>query len=205
MDDVAETSASDLLIGWDGGSRATRKSTRKGGEALKKQCKQDLVAELAEQLKGTKAAFLADYRGLNVEKSTELRRKLRAAGAEYRVVKNTLLRLAAQGTATACLNPELKGPTSVTLVTADPVAPAKALVEFAKANQAFELKAGMLDGKLLSAAEVRALAELPSREVLLGRLLGTLNAPTSNFVGVLAAVPRSLVQVLSAVKDQKAA
>ena len=172
---------------------------------MNKQSKQDLVAELAEQLKGTKAAFLADYRGLNVEKSTDLRRKLRAAGAEYRVIKNTLLRLAAQGTPAACLDPELKGPTSVTLVTSDPVAPAKALVEFAKANQAFELKAGMLDGKLLTAADVKALAELPSREVLLGRLLGTLNAPTSNFVGVLAAVPRSLVQVLSAIKDQKAA
>lgn len=172
---------------------------------MKKQCKQDLVAELAEQLKGTKAAFLADYRGLNVEKSTELRRKLRAAGGEYRVIKNTLLRLAAQGTMAACLDPELKGPTAVTLVTSDPVAPAKALVEFAKANQAFELKAAMLDGKLLTVADVKALAELPSREVLLGRLLGTLNAPTSNFVGVLAAVPRSMVQVLSAIKDQKAA
>ena len=172
---------------------------------MKKQSKQDLVAELAEQLKGTKAAFLADYRGLNVEKSTELRRKLRAAGAEYRVIKNTLLRLAAQGTPAACLDPELKGPTAVTLVTSDPVAPAKALVEFAKANQAFELKAAMLDGKLLQVADVKALAELPSREVLLGRLLGTLNAPTSNFVGVLAAVPRSMVQVLSAIKDQKAA
>jgi len=172
---------------------------------LKKQSKHDLVAELAEQLKNTKAAFLADYRGLNVEKSTELRRKLRAAGAEYRVIKNTLLRLAAQGTPAACLDPELKGPTAVTLVTSDPVAPAKALIEFAKANQAFELKAAMLDGKLLQVADVKALAELPSREVLLGRLLGTLNAPTSNFVGVLAAVPRSMVQVLSAIKDQKAA
>ena len=192
MDEATEFSVSDLLIGWDGGPQA-RKSTRKGGEALNKQSKHDLVAELAEQLKGTKAAFLADYRGLNVEKSTELRRKLRAAGAEYRVIKNTLLRLAAQGTPAACLDPELKGPTSVTLVTSDPVAPAKALIEFAKANQAFELKVGMLDGKLLQAADIKALAELPSREVLLGRLLGTLNAPTSNFVGVLAAVPRSLV------------
>jgi large subunit ribosomal protein L10 len=93
----------------------------------------------------------------------------------------------------------------VALVTGDPVAPAKALVEFAKANQAFKLKAGMLDGKLLQPADVKALAELPSREVLLAKLLGTLNAPTSNFVGVLAAMPRSLVQVLSAIKDQKAA
>ena len=118
---------------------------------MNKQSKQDLVAELAARLKVTKAAFLADYRGLNVEKATELRRKLRAAGVEYRVVKNTLLRLAAKGTPAACLDAELKGPTAVALVTGDPVAPAKALVEFAKANQAFELKAGMLDGKLLQA------------------------------------------------------
>jgi large subunit ribosomal protein L10 len=172
---------------------------------LNKQSKHDLVAELAERLKVTRAAFLADYRGLNVEKATELRRKLRAAGVDYRVVKNTLLRLAAKGTPAACLDEHLKGPTAVAMVTGDPVAPAKALVEFAKANQAFELKSGMLDGKLLRPEDVKALAELPSREVLLGRLLGTLNAPTSNFVGVLAAVPRSLVQALSAIKDQKAA
>jgi len=172
---------------------------------LNRQSKEDLVAELAERLKGTKAAFLADYRGLNVGKATELRRKLRAAGVEYRVVKNTLLRLAARGTPVACLDAELKGPTAIALVTGDPVAPAKALVEFAKANQKFELKAGMLDGKLLRPEDVKALADLPSREVLLARLLGTLNAPTGNFVGVLAAIPRSLVQVLSAIKDQKAA
>ena len=172
---------------------------------MNRQSKEDLVAELAERLKVTKAAFLADYRGLNVEKATELRRKLRAVGVDYRVVKNTLLRLAAQGTQAECLDAHLKGPTAVAMVTGDPVAPAKALVEFAKANQAFELKSAMLDGKLLRPEDVKALADLPSREVLLGRLLGTLNAPTTNFVGVLAAVPRSLVQVLSAIKDQKAA
>lgn len=172
---------------------------------MNRQSKEDLVAELAERLKDTRAAFLADYRGLNVAKATELRRKLRAAGVDYRVVKNTLLRLAAQGTQAACLDTHLKGPTAVAMVTGDPVAPAKALVEFAKANQAFELKYGMLDGKLLRPEDIKALADLPSREVLLARLLGSLNAPTTNFVGVLAAVPRSLVQVLSAIKDQKAA
>jgi large subunit ribosomal protein L10 len=172
---------------------------------LNRQSKEDLVAELAERLKDTRAAFLADYRGLNVAKATELRRKLRAAGVDYRVVKNTLLRLAAQGTAAECLDAHLKGPTAVAMVTGDPVAPAKALVEFAKANQAFELKYAMLDGKLLRPEDIKALADLPSREVLLARLLGSLNAPTTNFVGVLAAVPRSLVQVLSAIKDQKAA
>jgi len=83
------------------------------------------------------------------------------------------------------------------------VAPAKALVEFAKKNTAFELKAGMLDGKLLAVADIKALAELPSREELLAKMLGSMSAPASNFVGVLAAVPRTFVQALSAIKDQK--
>jgi large subunit ribosomal protein L10 len=85
------------------------------------------------------------------------------------------------------------------------VAPAKVLAEFAKINAKFELKGGALDGKALSVADIQALAELPSREVLLAKMLGSLNAPASNFVGVLAAIPRSLVQVLAAIQDQKAA
>lgn len=164
-----------------------------------------MVAELVDQLAGAKAAFLADYRGLNVEKVNQLRTELRKAGAEYRVVKNTLLRLAAKGTTVECLDAELAGPTALTLVSGDPVAPAKVLSEFAKSNDKFQLKAGALEGKRLSVEEIKALAELPSREVLLGRLLGTLNAPVGNFVGVLAAVPRSLVQALAAIQDKKAA
>lgn len=172
---------------------------------MKKQSKEVVVAEFAEKLKVAKAAFLADYRGLNVEQTNVLRRKLKDAGVEYRVVKNTLLKLAAKDTNSACLEEHLSGPTAITLVNADPVTPAKALVEFAKQYNVFELKAGMLDGKLLSVADIKALAELPSREQLLAKLLGSLNAPASNFVGVLAAVPRSLVQVLAAIKDQKEA
>ena len=87
----------------------------------------------------------------------------------------------------------------------DPVSPAKALVEFAKQNEVFELKAGVLDGKLLAIDDIKALAELPSREELLAKMLGSMSAPATNFVGVLAAVPRSLVQVLAAIKDQKEA
>ncbi len=170
---------------------------------MNKQNKEALVAELAEKLKATKAAFLADYRGLNVEQANALRRKLQAVDVEYRVVKNTLLRLAAKDTGVACLEEHLAGPNAIALVTGDPVAPAKALIEFAKLHNAFELKAGMLDGKLLGAADIKALAELPSREELLAKMLGSMSAPASNFVGVLAAVPRALVQVLAAIKDQK--
>jgi large subunit ribosomal protein L10 len=170
---------------------------------LKKETKETIVAEFAEKLKVVKAAYLADYRGLSVDQANDLRNKLRAAGVEYKVIKNTLLRLAARDTDVACLDEFLSGPTAIALVTEDPVAPAKALVEFAKSNKVFELKAGMLDGKLLTAADIKALSDLPSREELLGKMLGSMSAPATNFVGVLAAIPRSLVQVLGAIKDQK--
>ena len=172
---------------------------------MNKQSKEALVAEFAEKLKQAKAAFLADYRGLDVEQANDLRNKLREVGVEYRVVKNTLLRLAARDTDAACFEEHLNGPTAIALVDADPVAPAKALVEFAKKHQVFELKAGMLDGKLLDASAIKALSDLPSREELLAKMLGSMSAPATNFVGVLAAVPRSFVQVLAAIKDQKEA
>jgi len=172
---------------------------------LNKQSKEDLVAEFAEKLKVAKAAFLADYRGLDVDQANDLRNKLREVGVEYRVVKNTLLRLAAKDTGSACFDEFLSGPTAIALVNEEPVGPAKALVEFAKKHEAFELKAGMLDGKLLAVAEIQALAELPSRDELLAKMLGSMSAPATNFVGVLAAVPRTFVQVLAAIKDQKEA
>ena len=172
---------------------------------MNKQSKEAVVAEFSSKLLESKAAFLADYRGLNVEQANELRRKLRDAGVEYRVVKNTLLRLAARETPAECLNEYLNGPTAIAFAADDPVAPAKALVEFAKNNKVFELKAGVLDGKLMTVEDIQALSDLPSREQLLAKILGSLNAPATNFVGVLAAVPRSLVQVLSAIQDQKEA
>ncbi|MDH3999180.1 MAG: 50S ribosomal protein L10 [Desulfuromonadales bacterium] len=170
---------------------------------MNKQSKEALVAEFAEKLKVAKAAFLADYRGLDVAQADDLRNKLREAGVEYHVVKNTLLKIAAKGTDSECLEDQLSGPTAIALAQDDPVAPAKALVEFAKQNEAFELKAGVLDGKLLGLDEIKALADLPSREELLAKMLGSMSAPATNFVGVLAAVPRTFVQVLSAIKDQK--
>ena len=172
---------------------------------MNKNSKEQLVAELASKLADAKASFLADYRGLDVEQVNNLRGELRKAGVEYQVVKNTLLKLAARNTGAACLEPHLQGPTAIAIAGDDPVAPAKVLAGFAKAHDKFELKAGALDGKLLSIEDIKALAELPSREELLAKMLGSMGAPVSNFVGVLAAVPRSLVQVLSAIQDQKAA
>jgi len=172
---------------------------------LNRNSKEQIVAELAEKLAEAKAAYLADYRGINVDQANELRGELHKAGVEYRVVKNTLVKLAVKGTDNECLDEFLNGPTALTIATGDPVAPAKALSEFAKKVEAFEIKAGVLDGKILSVAEIKALADLPSREVLLAKMLGSMSAPATNFVGVLAAVNRSLVQVLAAIKDQKEA
>ena len=172
---------------------------------MKKEGKEQIVAEVSALLATSKATFLTDYRGLNVEKTNQLRNELRAVGVDYRVVKNTLLRLAAKGTAAECLDGQLAGPTAVAFATGDPAASAKVLSAFAKNNKNFELKCGALGGKLLSSEDIQALADLPSREVLLARVLGSMSAPATNFVGVLAAVPRSLVLVLAAIQTQKAA
>lgn len=167
--------------------------------------KEQIVQELNARLKETQATFLADYRGINVDQVTAMRRELTQAGVEYRVVKNKLLKLAAQDTPAADLQGFCAGPTAIALSGSDPVAPAKILSKYAKAVEAFELKAGILDGKLLSVADIIALADLPSREEMLAKMLGSLNAPVSNFVGTMAAIPRSLVQVLNAIGESKSA
>ena len=167
--------------------------------------KEQVVQKLGKQLQETTAAFLADYRGINVEQATNLRREMTQAGVEYRVVKNNLLKLAAQGTPAEELQAYCQGPTAIALAGEDPVAPAKILNRYAKDIQAFELKAGVLSGKLMTVADIAALADLPSREELLAKALSSMNAPVSNFVGTLAAIPRSLVQVLNAIGQNKAA
>ena len=167
--------------------------------------KQAVVAEVAKHVAGAQAIVMAENRGMPVAAMTQLRAKARASGVYFRVVKNTLLRLAAKGTEVECLSGLLEGPTAIAIAPQDPVAPAKILADFAKTNAKFELKGGALGGKILSAKDIQALADLPGREVLLARLLGTFSAPATNFVGVLAAVPRSLVQVLAAIQEKKAA
>lgn len=167
--------------------------------------KEQIVQELSARLQETQAAFLADYRGINVDQVTEMRRELTQAGVEYRVVKNNLLKLAAQDTPAEGLQSFCAGPTAIAMSGADPVAPAKILSKYAKDIEAFELKAAVLDGKLLSVADISALADLPSREEMLAKMLGSLSAPTTNFVGTMAAIPRSLVQVLNAIGESKSA
>jgi large subunit ribosomal protein L10 len=171
---------------------------------LKKDSKQRVVAEMHDKLQRAKAVFLADFRGMNVGKATELRNELRKASVEYKVVKNTLLDLASRDTDKESLQPFFVGPTAVALSYDDPVSAAKVLSRFAKEQQAtFKLKAGVLTGKPITVSEIQALADLPSREVLIAKLLGTMQAPIANFVGVLAAVPGSFVRVLDAIRVQK--
>ncbi|MCG8567916.1 MAG: 50S ribosomal protein L10 [Desulfobacterales bacterium] len=165
--------------------------------------KKELVERLSEQLAGAEISILVDYKGLDVLAITELRAKLREAGVSMEVVKNTLLKLAAQDTDTALLNDFLKGPNALIVSQDDPVAPAKILVDFAKDHDKLEIKGGALGGKLLSVEDIKALSKMPSKEDLLAKLVYTLNAVPTNLVNVLSGVPRSFVNVLNAVKDQK--
>lgn len=166
--------------------------------------KQLVVKELAEKLKLAKGTVLTDYRGLNVEKVTDLRNKLRAANIEYRVVKNTLLRIAAEDAGIKGLEGYLEGPTALAM-SADPVAPAKVLADWIKANKMLELKGGILEGKVISAQGVTGLADLPPREVLLAMVVGTMNAPIIGLVNVLQGPLRKLVYAVDAVAKQKEA
>lgn len=172
---------------------------------MNKNSKQELVTEMHERLTRAKAVFLADFRGMNVGQATSLRNELRGASVEYKVFKNTLLELAAKGTEAEPLSPYLAGPTAVAISYDDPVSAAKVLSKFAKDPQGkFVLKAGVLSGKLLDVKQIQALADLPPREVLIAKMLGSMQAPATNFVGVLAALPGSLVRALDAIRAQKA-
>ena len=165
--------------------------------------KQAVVKELVEKLSQAKGAVIINYRGITVSQDTKLRRKLSEAGVEYHVVKNTMTRLAAHELGITGLDTYLEGPSAIAASTVDPVAPAKIISEFAKEFKVIEIKAGLLEGKVIDADEVKALANLPSREVLLAKLLGTLNAPITGFVNVLAGNIRNLVYVIEAVRKQK--
>lgn len=172
---------------------------------MNKNSKQELVKEMHERLTRAKAVFLADFRGMSVGQATNLRNELRAASVEYKVFKNTLLDLAAKGTDADCITAHLAGPTAIAISYDDPVSAAKVLSKFAKDPQGkFVLKAGVLSGKLLDVKQIQALADLPPREVLIAKMLGSMQAPATNFVGVLAALPSSLVRALDAIRAQKA-
>lgn len=172
--------------------------------SLSMEQKQALVAEVSEVLAGSQAAVVAEYRGMTVAQMTDLRAKARKAGVYLRVVKNTLVRRAVTGSPFECLSDHLVGPLAFA-ASKDPVSVAKVLVDFAKDNEKLRVTAGSMGGKLMSVPEMQALARLPSREVLLAMLLGTMRAPVQKFVQTLNEVPGKFVRTLAAVRDQKQA
>lgn len=161
------------------------------------------VAEIKELLTNSKCSILVDFCGLTVAQDTVLRSKMREAGVNYMVAKNTLIRIAAQEAGIEGLEPVLEHNTAIAVAPEDPVAVAKIICEFAKENKALKVKVGVLDGKVISAEEIKALAELPPKEVLIAKMLGSMNAPISGFVNVLQGTIRNVVYALEAVRKQK--
>lgn len=150
--------------------------------------KKKVVQELTEKVKSAQTIVLADYRGLTVEQDTALRNALRAAGVEYKVVKNTLTSFAMKENGLEGMDAYLSGPTAMAMSATDVVAPAKVLAEFAKKFDKLELKAGVVEGKVVDVNVIQKLAELPSREVLIARLMGSLNAPMTGLAVALNAI-----------------
>ena len=170
--------------------------------------KQAAVASLKEMLSSAKGAVLTGYKGLTVAQDMKLRAKLREAGVTYHVAKNTMLRIAADEIGLEGLEPVLNGTTALAVSADDAIAPAKVIAEFIKENkledtEVLTIKAGVLDGKVIDVAEVKALAALPSREVLIAKVVGSMQAPISGLVNVLQGTIRNAVYVLEAVRAKK--
>lgn len=165
--------------------------------------KEAMVAELKEKLATASTAVLTDYRGLNVAALTKLRRKLREAGVEFKIVKNTLTLFAAKEIGLDDLKQFLEGPTAIAFSYEDPVAPAKLLVDFTKEHKQLEVKGGVLQGKVIQKERVKDLAGLPPREVMLAKVLGGMRAPITGLVYVLSGTTQKLVYVLDAIRQQK--
>ena len=160
------------------------------------QTKVAAVQDLKVRLQDAKAVVLTEYRGLTVQQLSELRKQLRSVSAQYKVVKNRLAKLAVTASALEPLTRHLTGPTGLIVSREDPVAVAKALATFTKTNQTLTVKAGYMDGQLLEPNGLKALADLPSREALRSQLVGAVQGPLAQLVGLLTAPQRELVYVL---------
>ncbi|OIP99128.1 MAG: 50S ribosomal protein L10 [Zetaproteobacteria bacterium CG2_30_46_52] len=171
---------------------------------MNRENKQNIVDELHAAWSESNSAVVAQYSGLNVAAMGDLRGRLHKAGVSLRIVKNTLARRAAEGTDFKAAEELFTGPVAIAYGS-DPVGMAKAISEFAKKNDALEIRGGMLEGKLIDAAGVKALANLPSREELLSKMLGSMQAPIVGFVRTLNEIPASFVRTLAAIRDQKQA
>ena len=151
----------------------------------KVELKQPIVAEISEVIKDAQSVVLVDYRGLTVEEDTALRKNLREAGVTYKVYKNTMMNFAFKGTDFEGLAPYLNGPSAMACSNTDATAPARVLAEFAKKAKNLEIKAGVVEGNVYDAKGMEAVANIPSREVLIGRLLGSMQSPIANFARVI--------------------
>jgi len=169
------------------------------------QAKIQNVEEIKEKIEKAQAVVLVDYRGLNVEELTELRSKYREAGIDYKVYKNTMMRFAFKDSGLEEFNEFLKGPSAIAFGYDDPVQAAKITSEFAKEHGKLEIKAGIVDGEIIDVDGVKSLASLPSREVLIAKALGGINAPIQGFANVLQGTIRSLATVLNAIAEEQGA
>jgi large subunit ribosomal protein L10 len=165
--------------------------------------KKKIVEDLHDNFKRSKVVILTDYKGLDVSAINKLRKKLREVDVEYKVVKNTLITRAAEDTDASLIKDYFKGPSALAFSYDDPVAPAKVLVDFAKENEKLEIQVGVMEGRVIDLSEIKALSSLPSREVLLGKLVSVMNAVPTSLVRVLSGVPVNLLNVMQAIRDQK--
>ena len=169
------------------------------------EAKKQIVLDIKEKMESAQGMIFYDYRGLSVAEVTELRNQFREAGVEYRVLKNSMLRRAADMLGLKGLDPFFAGPTAVAFGYTDPVAPAKVLVEFTKKLKKTEIKTGVLQGKIIGLDSITNLAELPPKEQLIAQLAGTLNAPVTGFARSLSGIISKLGYALNAVREQKEA
>ena len=169
----------------------------------KLQAKQAAVADVVDKMKRAQSVIVLDYRGLTVAEVSDLRSKFREAGVEYKVIKNNMLKRAAEELNIEGVDDYFKGPTAVAFGFEDPVAPAKILCKFVKDVNKTEIKGGILDGKAMDAGKIESLSKLPSKEELIAKMMGSLNAPITNFALALQAIPRGLACALKAVAEQK--
>lgn len=167
--------------------------------------KKKIVAEIEEKFKAANLVIFTDYRNINVEEINDLRNKLRAPGVEFKVLKNTMTRFAVKNLGYEDLIEYIEGPNAVLFSNEDLVGPAKTMYDFIKRYKKLEIKIGMLEGRVVQADNIKALADLPSKEVLLAQVLGTMQAPITGFANVLQANLSGLARVINQVKEQKEA
>jgi len=170
---------------------------------LPREDKVERVSELKGDIESSTAFYLTDYRGLSVSEISLLRRSLRAVGAEYKVVKNTLLRRAAEGIDDPGLTETMAGPTAIAFVREDPIAPAKTIVDFIKDHKTLSVKGGFMDGRFYDATSVHALSRVPPRDQLLAQLVGSMQAPITGLVGTMQSMMSNLVYTLQGVADKR--